>query len=311
MDVINSGPELSLIDIEPPGQVIRPGILGCYILKGEKTALVDPGPAASLNKLMSGLSILGIAPEEIDYILCTHIHLDHSGGLGAALKLMPNAMAVAHEKGINHLVNPTRLWDSSLQSLESVALGYGKPEPVDPDRLVTAREGMIIDLGGMRLEVLVTPGHASHHICFWENRGGRLFAGDSAGIRPRDTGILQPATPPPFDLKLSFFSLEKLISRHPREICYAHFGCYSGATSKLKEYRRLLLTWSRVVAKYLSGDFDWQLIYQDIQARHLSRTAAPNTSTNLPSDRFFTEHDIQGMWEYLRKAGTGILQGLE
>ncbi len=311
MSVIDLGPRLALIDIVPPGNVIRDGILGCYVIKGEKIALVDPGPATSLPKLMSGLSALGIAPQKIEYLLCTHIHLDHSGSLGAALKLMPRATAVVHEKGIPHLINPTRLWESSLKTLESVALGYGQPEPVDPIRLIAAQEGMLIDLGGFQLEALFTPGHASHHICFLESDSHRLFAGDAAGIRPRDTGVLQPASPPPFDLKLAFSSLNKLLNRQPWDICYAHFGSYPEGVNCLQEYQQMLLAWSRVIAQHLDVDFDWQLIYQNIQSQWESASLETTPANEVPSDRFFTEQDIRGIWEYLRKAGVSTLSELQ
>jgi glyoxylase-like metal-dependent hydrolase (beta-lactamase superfamily II) len=311
MDIISLGSGLSFFEIAPPGKNLRSGILGSYVIKDEKTAIVDTGPAVSLDLLLSGLSRLGLSLEEIDYILCTHIHLDHSGSLGQALKIMPKARCIVHEKGIPHLVDPSRLWESSLKTLENTARIYGPPDPVPRQKLIAAREGMFINLGELVLEILITPGHASHHICFLEKNHGRLFAGDAAGIRPGDTGVLQPATPPPFDLKLAFSSLDKLISRKPRDICYAHFGCYPDAISRLLEYKRLLLEWTKVIVGYLDQGFDGQKIYRAIQSQNNLPVIGVKTPVVPPDDLFFTMHDIQGLWEYLKKAGTGVLQELE
>jgi glyoxylase-like metal-dependent hydrolase (beta-lactamase superfamily II) len=311
MDIISLGPGISFFDIVPPGKNLRSGMLGSYVIQAEKTAIVDTGPAVSLDLLLSGLSRLGISLEAIDYILCTHIHLDHSGGLGQALKLMPNAIGVVHEKGIQHLVDPSRLWESSLRTLEDTARIYGPPESVSLEKLVAAREGMLISLGGFVFEVLLTPGHASHHICFLEKNSGKLFAGDAAGIRPGDTGILQPATPPPFDLKLAFSSLDKMIRRNPRDICYGHFGCYPEAVSHLQEYKGLLLLWNKVIARYLDQNFDDQKILQAIQIQDKYPATGAKTPVIPPDDLFFTLHDILGLWEYLKKTGTDILKELE
>jgi len=239
-------------------------MLGTYVIRAEKIALIDPGPAVSLQNLLAGLASMQIDPKDVCYILITHIHLDHSGGLAQVLKYMPDALVIVHERGIKHLVNPSRLWESSQQTVQDLAATYGQPEPVAENKLLAAKEGSLIRLGDLQFKVLLTPGHAPHHISFLETSQGYLFTGDSAGIRLEDTGILHPSTPPPFNLKLTLASVDKLIEANPSHICYAHYGCKPDGVSQLVQYRKLLISWGKVIAQHLGKNENWKIIYEDI-----------------------------------------------
>ncbi|GAI02482.1 unnamed protein product, partial [marine sediment metagenome] len=154
---------LKLIDVAPP----IPGFekfISVYVLKAKKVALIDVGPSVSVENLMAGLGELNINPTDISYIFATHIHIDHAGGIGKAIKQMPNAMVVVQERGRPHLIEPARLWEDSQRALGERALKYGAIEPVPQDKILVVKEGMIINLGEMKIEVLSTPGHASHHL---------------------------------------------------------------------------------------------------------------------------------------------------
>ena len=207
-------PNLRLIDVAPPISGFEK-FIGVYVLEAKRVALIDVGPSVSVGSLIAGLTELNINPMDISYIFISHIHIDHAGGIGRAIKQMPNTMVVVHEKGKPHLVAPAKLREDSQQALGELALKYGPFEPVPPDRILIAKEEMKINLGGMEVEVLSTPGHASHHLSFVDRNEGRLFAGEAAGCYVEEVDTVRPATPPPFNLEQALASVDKLIHLEP------------------------------------------------------------------------------------------------
>ena len=209
-------------------------------------ALIDPGPASAVPGLLSTLDKAGINPNAVDYMILTHIHLDHAGGTGSLLKTLPNATVVAHSRARSHLIDPTKLWEAGVRTLGNLALRYGRMEPVQERRILVAEEGMKIRLvEGLELEIYLTPGHAAHHLSLFERAGGMLFAGEAAGACIN--GCIRPATPSPFKLDDALASLDKLIDLKPERICYGHFGCHGDGLERLKSYRDKLLRWHEVV----------------------------------------------------------------
>jgi glyoxylase-like metal-dependent hydrolase (beta-lactamase superfamily II) len=238
-------PTLKLIDLQPP----IPGyerFIGVYLFCGEKKAIIDPGPKSAIPNLLSALAELSISPKAIDYVILTHIHIDHAGGTGTALRDMPRARVLAHSQALRHLIDPAKLWEASLKTLGDLALQYGRIEPVLEDRLVAANDLMTIDLGrGLVLEVHITPGHAAHHLSLFDKKDGILIAGEAAGVCVN--GAVRMATPPPFRLDETLSSIDRLISLEPKMLCYGHFGCYGNAVERLRLARSKLLTWYETV----------------------------------------------------------------
>jgi glyoxylase-like metal-dependent hydrolase (beta-lactamase superfamily II) len=216
-----------------------------YLFIGEKKALVDIGPKAAIPGLLKALSQIGISPEEIDYIILTHIHIDHAGGVGMAAREMPNARIWAHGRAYNHLIDPTVLWKASQDTLGELAIKYGSIDPVPENRIIVAEDGMRIDLGkGLALEIYLTPGHAPHHLCVFERENKVLLAGDLAGIYTHD--FLRPTTPPPFRLQDYLASLDRMTALQPVMLGYAHFGCYDNAIERLQAIRKQVLLWHEI-----------------------------------------------------------------
>lgn len=238
-------PNLSFIKLKTPLTGVAE-FFCAYLYSGERKAIIDLGPKSAVPGLLATLAELGLSGGDIDYLILTHIHVDHGGGVGTALKEMSRAKVIAHSRARPHLIDPTRLWQASLQTLEELALKYGDIEPVPEDRIIVARDGMKLDLGpGLELEIYLTPGHASHHLSLFERAGGVLIAGEAAGVCVN--GGLRPGAPPPFDVKQALASIEKLIELKPRMICYGHFGCYDNAVARLARFREQLLFWHETV----------------------------------------------------------------
>ena len=245
MEIHAITPTLRLLNLQPP----IPGykrFIGAYLFSGEKNAIIDVGPTAAIPNLLSALTEAGMSPKEIDYIVLTHIHIDHAGGVGTAIKELSNAKVLAHSRARSHLIDPTMLWKGSLKTLGDLALKYGPIEAVPEDRIVVATDQMKLDLGhGLALEIHLTPGHAAHHLSIFDRASGVLIAGEAAGVCI--DGMVRLATPPPFKLEETLSSIDKLIALQPQRLCYGHFGCYDNGLERLKLYREKLLAWYETV----------------------------------------------------------------
>jgi glyoxylase-like metal-dependent hydrolase (beta-lactamase superfamily II) len=238
-------PTLRLLNVQP--QIAgHDNFIGPYLFCGQKKAIVDPGPKAAIPQVMSALEELGMSPGVIDYIVLTHIHIDHAGGTGMAVKEMTKAKVIAHPRAIPHLIDPAMLWKASVKTLGDIALKWGNVEPVPEDRIVAAEDLMQIDLGsGLVLEIHYTPGHAPHHLSLLDRTNGLLIAGETAGVCI--AGTVRPSTPPPFNLEEVLFSIDRLIDLKPKRLCYGHFGCYDDALERLQLIKQKILTWNDIV----------------------------------------------------------------
>ena len=219
--------------------------IGSYLFHSEKKALVDVGPKVAIPGLLNAMSQARVSADDIDYIILTHLHMDHAGGIGLAVKEMKNARVLAHPRAYNHLVNPAVLWKASQETLGGLALKYGKIDPVPENRIIVAEDGMQLDLGkGLVLEIYLTPGHAPHHLCVFDRKEGILLAGDTAGVYM--DGFLRPGTPPPFRFHDYITSLDRMIALKPAKLGYAHFGCYDNAVAKLQAVKAQTILWYEI-----------------------------------------------------------------
>ena len=205
-----------------------PGITGAFVVRGEATALVETGPKSSVDRLLAGLDEAGV--ERVDYIVVTHIHLDHAGAVGTLARKWPAAKVVTHPVGAPHLADPSKLWASAgrIYGSEMERL-WGGIDPVPEASIVEISDGGTVDLGGRSLEAIETPGHATHHHAYLDDASGTLFAGDSLGVRLPGLPVIRPATPPPeFDLETAIKSIGKVRDAGAERLCFTHFGTVGG-----------------------------------------------------------------------------------
>ncbi|MDQ4025868.1 MAG: MBL fold metallo-hydrolase [Actinomycetota bacterium] len=201
-----------------------PGITGAFVVRGSKTALVETGPKSSLDHLLAGLSDAGV--EQVDYVVVTHIHLDHAGAAGTLAQRWPGATVVVHPVGAPHLADPSKLWSSAARIYgDAMDELWGGIDPVPPAQIREIHDGETIDLGGASLRAVETPGHARHHHAYLDESSGTLFCGDALGVRLPDVGLIRPATPPPeFDLEAAIASIGAVRELRPDRLCFTHFG---------------------------------------------------------------------------------------
>lgn len=240
--------------------------IGSYLILGDKNAVIDPGPAAAKSGLLSALARAGVQPEDIHYVVLTHIHIDHAGGIGELITELPNAAVIAHSRARPHLVDPTALWNASLKTLGDLAMKYGPIAPVPGNRIVEAADHMQIDLGGGTvLEIYLTPGHAIHHLSLFDNATRILIAGEAAGVCVN--GVIRPATPPPFKLEETMASIDRLIELEPNKICYGHFGCYDDGLGRLKLYKEKLILWHETIISEIARGTGPEAILQALKEK--------------------------------------------
>ncbi len=228
-----------------------------YLLIEEKKALIDTGPVTSATVVLDGIKNAGVRPEDIGYIIVTHIHLDHAGGVGVLLKDMPQAQVLVHHKGARHLIDTVRLVNSSKEVQgEEVIAEQGEVLPVDRHRVQEIHDGDTIRLGKEQLlKFIDAPGHAPHELCISETRNGGLFVGDALGVYLIENEILLPFHPPPdFDLEVCLNTLERLAELAPTVLYYAHFGVSNKVQTNIRLAREKLQVWDDIVTQAIKED---------------------------------------------------------
>jgi glyoxylase-like metal-dependent hydrolase (beta-lactamase superfamily II) len=198
--------------------------------------LIDPGPGSCIDTLRASLGEQGIGVGDIESILITHIHLDHAGATGLLVRDNPRIRVFVHEKGAPHVVDPSKLINSANQlwGVEGVARLWGQVIPVPESNLQVLGERAQITAGGRAFDVRYTPGHASHHVSYFDDRSGLVWAGDTAGLRFTSKVFTLPPTPPPdIDLEAWRDSLAKIRAWNPETVFITHFGPYAGAAAHL------------------------------------------------------------------------------
>ncbi len=230
-----------------------------FLIDGPMPALVETGSQSSVPAVHAALDALGLGPLDLRWIIVTHIHLDHAGGVGELARDFPNATVVVHERGARHLVDPSRLVDSASRVygplLDSL---YGRMTAVPEDRLIAADDGYQVDVGNGRTLVLVdSPGHAKHHHAVLDEQTGTLLVGDAVGVLLPDLGVLRPATPPPdFDLDLAVQSLQRFAELRPTRMVLTHYGPVADAQDTLAAAEEMLHGWVDVAERVIENAAD-------------------------------------------------------
>jgi len=253
VSVTDLGHDLYLIDAYMHDEAER---LACYLFDTPNRVLIECGPSRTLGNLYEALDHIGV--DDLAAMAVTHIHLDHAGGAGHLAQRFPNAAIGVHAAGARHLVSPERLWDSAtrIYSPQGMLDLWGPIEPLDDQRLLVLDEGDTIPLGNSRsIEVMYTPGHAKHHIVFFEQMTGACFVGDAVGIAFPHGHMVQPNTPPPdFEPVLITEQLHRIAVRQPAFLGFAHFGADPQPQQTLARAEERLWEWVRWVEGAAASD---------------------------------------------------------
>jgi glyoxylase-like metal-dependent hydrolase (beta-lactamase superfamily II) len=223
------GPGITAIDTG----FVRPFFDASHlVVERGRAAFVDVGTGFSVPGLLAILEAKGLAPEAVDYVIVTHVHLDHAGGAGHIMRRLPAARLVVHPRGARHMIDPTKLWAGASAVYGDAAMrrNYGELVPVDKERVIEAPDGFTLELGGRPLLFLDTPGHARHHFCVWDEASRAFFTGDTFGLSYREftsergAFILPTTTPVQFEPEALVASIDRLLSYGPRAMYLTHYS---------------------------------------------------------------------------------------
>lgn len=211
----------------------RPRLAALHlIVEGGRAALVECGTNHSLVQLQRLLDHCHVSPEAVDYVIVTHVHLDHAGGAGAIMRHLPNARLVVHPRGVRHMADPGQLYRAAtaVYGEAEMRATYGELLPVPRERMLETRDGELIELNGRPLLFLHTPGHCRHHHCLYDERSGGMFTGDTFGISYREfdvdgrPAVVLAAAPSQFDPIAFHESIERLRALRPRWAFLTHYS---------------------------------------------------------------------------------------
>ena len=287
---------LQCIDLDMPVMEGFREFVSCWLYRSADCSfVVDPGPLSTIPHLLAELRKLKV--EKLDYILLTHIHIDHAGGTGALVKEYPTVQVICHSLGHRHLIDPEQLWRGSQQVLGDLAEVYGEILPVPETNIGSADQ-----LDSCGIQIFKTPGHAQHHCCYLLD--DLLFGGEVAGVHceVKEGIYLRPATPPRFILEVALDSLQRMIELQPRYLVIAHYGLVEPAVDYLQIARKQLTLWVKGIALLNNSKedpseqeiFDW-LQQHDEHYRNQEQLDADIRTR----ERYFLGNSIRGMSDYV------------
>lgn len=238
---------------------VRPKLAASHlVVDSGRAAFVDTGTTHSVPTLLAALEAKGLAPADVDWVLTTHVHLDHAGGAGALMQALPNARCAIHPRGARHLIDPAKLVAGSMAVYgeERYRALYGEIVPIPQSRVYIAAEGAKIMLGGRELELIHTPGHALHHYCVVDAANALIFSGDTFGLSYRDFDvdgrafIIPTTTPVHFDPDALCRSVDRLMSYRPKSIFLTHYAEVTELERLAREVKERVLAYVDLGSRY-------------------------------------------------------------
>ncbi|MBK7614205.1 MAG: MBL fold metallo-hydrolase [Vitreoscilla sp.] len=211
----------------------RPRFDAAYLLiDNGHAAFVDTGTGHALPRLLATLQATGLTPADVDWVIPTHVHLDHAGGVGPLMQVLPNAQALVHPRGARHMIDPSALYQGALAVYGQAEMdrSYGQLVGVPAERVVSSTDGMQVPLGQRMLEVIDTPGHARHHHCIWDPVTRGWFTGDTFGLSYREfdvagrAWIVPTSTPVQFEPEPLGASVQRLLAKQPECVYLTHYS---------------------------------------------------------------------------------------
>jgi glyoxylase-like metal-dependent hydrolase (beta-lactamase superfamily II) len=243
-DPVDYGNGIFLVDAD----YLRPGLAAIHLIVEQgRAALIDTGTSHSLPGVLAALDSLGLPPAAVDYVILTHVHLDHAGGAGAMMRAFPGARLVVHPRGARHMIDPSKLIEgaTAVYGADTIARVYPDILPVEAARVLEAPEGAEFPLAGRKLACFDAPGHAYHHICIRDASGG-IFTGDVFGLSYRELDVegrqfvFPTTTPTQFDPEAMHRTVERIVALAPRAVYQTHYGRFTDVAGGARDLLRRL-----------------------------------------------------------------------
>jgi glyoxylase-like metal-dependent hydrolase (beta-lactamase superfamily II) len=301
---------ISCIDIE----LFRPGLASCYlIIDGDDAAFIDTGTRNSVPLLMQVLSMHAMLPEQVRWVMPTHVHLDHAGGAGALMQQLPNARLLVHERGAAHMINPEKLQAGSLAVYGEARYeaAFGSLLAVPESRVQIARDGDSIELGQRELLIIDSPGHARHHYAVWDKCSRGLFCGDSFGVSYPELNdgscrfIFPPSTPVQFDPTAWHQTIDRLMQFEPACVYLTHFGKHENVAELAAQLHAQIDAYV-AIAENFAADSEPKYVAEVLMQHSLDELALRHSQQDVEKIRYLLSGDMdlnaQGLLHWLQRA---------
>ncbi len=271
------------------------------IVESGRAAFVDTGTNYSVPRLLAELQAKRLPVEAVDYVILTHVHLDHAGGAGLLMQQLPNARAVLHPRGVRHMVDPSALiaGATAVYGAEDVRRNYGELVPIAAERIITANDNHRIDLAGRELLCIDTPGHARHHICIWDQRSRAFFPGDTFGLSYRefdtDKGafILPTSTPVQFEPEALHASIERMMAFEPQQMFLTHYSRVTDLERLARDLHEQIDAMVSIARAHATDADRHARIMEDLAQSYISRVRAHGCSLSDAGIREVLVMDIE------------------
>jgi len=279
------------------------------IVDAGRAAFVDTGTNHAVPRLLAALDQLGLARAAVDWVMPTHVHLDHAGGVGLLLQSLPQARALIHPRGARHLIDPSALWQGALAVYGEAEMqrSYGELVAVPAERVVESFDEMTIQVGTRELLLIDTPGHARHHHCIWDARSQGWFTGDTFGLSYRefDTAlgpfILPTSTPVQFDPPALLQSMTRLLAQQPQAMYLTHYGVVHEPMRLSMALEQQIQAMVELATSLRDVADRHQALKQALSELYLSRLQAHGCTLPLAAQRALLAMDIE-----LNAQGLGV-----
>ena len=250
-----------------PGHSERGIPCECYLVVGEKTALIETGSASQVPEIVAGMAQLGYDAASLSYIIPTHIHADHGGGVGYLLTQATRAKVVVHERGAPHLIDPSKLVEVTRKVFgENFEEEFGPLVPVPEAQILSVKGDETIILGGRDLKIIHAPGHAPHHLCIYDTGSEGLFCGEAIGCYvPKDDRLFPAVAPPIFELSLAMDTIQRLKQLNPRMLFFSQWGVSNEALRLIEQYEVLIKACADIILAGMRAGEKEETILQKIK----------------------------------------------
>lgn len=265
----------------------RPHFDAAYLLvHGGRAAFIDTGTHLALPRLLGALQALQLPADAVEWIIPTHVHLDHAGGVGGLAAALPQARVLVHPRGARHLADPRALWAgaTAVYGADEMTRSYGEAVPVAPHQLQQSHDGMTIHVGGRPLRLIDAPGHARHHHCIWDEATQGWFTGDTFGLSyrefddpadPTQAWVLPSVTPVQFEPEALRRTIQRLLAAQPRCLYLTHYGRVEGVPRLALQFGQQLDAMVALGERWreASGPVRHEALKQGLLAIHLASLA--------------------------------------
>ena len=262
------------------------------IVERGRAAFIDTGTNFGVPRLLQALEALGLPRSAVDWVIPTHVHLDHAGGVGLLMQALPDAKLLVHPRGARHMIDPTALYQGALDVYGQAEMdrAYGQLTGVAAERVVASVDEMTVELAGRPLTLIDTPGHARHHHCIWDEATRGWFTGDTFGLSYRefDTArgawIMPTSTPVQFEPEALEASIQRLMARAPQAMYLTHYGRVDGVGGLAQTLLRLLEATVRAAQALRHHPERHQALKQallELYVQDLQRHGAPQTAAQI------------------------------